>query len=110
MGLAIREEIEDLTPEPVTTDTSFLDDAVLEPVEGSSGSQGSGQRALPSSNETPLPGIVIEGEKPKEVVEVQATQQGADMVLIAQNENGPETSKAQAPETPKAQASEPTNA
>jgi hypothetical protein len=123
MGLAIREEVEDLTPEPVTTDTSFLDDAVLEPVEGSLGSPG--QRALPTPSEETLPGIVpcslpgagIEGEKPKhapgseqgEVVEVHPTQQGDSMVLIAQNENGPDASKAQAPETLKGQASEPTN-
>ncbi|HEY2486079.1 MAG TPA: hypothetical protein VGI36_13085, partial [Candidatus Binataceae bacterium] len=103
MGLAIREEVEDLTPEPVTTDTSFLDDAVLEP-------ESVDQKALPSPTEEALPGIVIEGEKPKEVVEVQATQQGADMVLIAQNQNSSEASKAQAPEAPKGQASEPTNA
>jgi hypothetical protein len=50
MGLAVREEIEDLTPEPVVTDTSFLDDAVLEPVADD------GQKALPSPSEKPLPG------------------------------------------------------
>lgn len=87
MGLAIREEIEDLTPEPVVTDTSFLDDAVLEPAESSQSPQSESaqssqsQRALPSPNETPLPGIVIEEEKPKEFVSnVQIIQQGADMV------------------------------
>jgi hypothetical protein len=58
MGLAIREEVEDLTPEPVTTDTSFLDDAVLEP-------ESVDQKALPSPTEEALPGIVIEERNPR---------------------------------------------
>jgi hypothetical protein len=74
-GLAIREEIEDLTPEPVVTDTSFLDDAVLEPVVDD------GQKALPSPSEKPLPGSVIEENKPKEAVEAPGPQGTAGEVI-----------------------------
>jgi hypothetical protein len=93
MGLAIREEVEDLTPEPVVTDTSFLDDAVLEP-------ESVDQKALPGPSEEALPGIVIEGEKPKEAVEVQ--KEGDDMVLMTQN-----APKDQAPEIPSVEVYKP---